>query len=304
MSSVAKLPSMAERSGSESLSHHEWPNGRDSTDWDCISRQMRRIVLEQSKRANVGHIGSALSVADILAALYGGVLHVADPDDPERDRFILSKGHAALALYAALSLRGWITEATWTPYCGRQLCSGVHPEHQPPRRRLLDRLAGAWLVVRRGRGAGGPSAALARGASSCWSATPSATRARSGKRSCSPPITAWPTSIAIIDLNGQQALGYTDDVLALSPLAERWRAFGWDVHEVDGHDVAAHRARPSPASIRPAGQPHVLVAHTDLRQRRLVHGAARSGGTTCRCPTPSTTQALRGDRSCHDESKP
>ncbi len=61
---------------------------------------LRRIVLEQSKRANVGHIGSALSIADILAALYGAILSLPDPDDPERDRFILSKGHAALAIYA------------------------------------------------------------------------------------------------------------------------------------------------------------------------------------------------------------
>ena len=65
---------------------------------------LRRIVLEQSKRANVGHIGSALSVVDILAALYGDILSLPDPDDPERDRFILYKGHAALALYAALQL--------------------------------------------------------------------------------------------------------------------------------------------------------------------------------------------------------
>ena len=67
-----------------------------------LSARIRRIVLEQSKRANVGHIGSALSIADIVAALYGAILQVDDPDDPDRDRFVLSKGHAALALYAAL----------------------------------------------------------------------------------------------------------------------------------------------------------------------------------------------------------
>ena len=68
---------------------------------------LRRLILEQSKRANVGHIGSALSVADIIAALYSGILRLERPTDPERDRFILSKGHAALALYAALHLRGF-----------------------------------------------------------------------------------------------------------------------------------------------------------------------------------------------------
>ena len=80
--------------------------------------QLRRIVLQQSKRANVGHIGSALSVADILAALYGGVLRVEDPADVERDRFVLSKGHAALALYAALHLRGWLAAELLDTYAG------------------------------------------------------------------------------------------------------------------------------------------------------------------------------------------
>jgi len=88
---------------------------------------LRRIILEQSKRANVGHIGSALSVADILAALYSGILRIERPDDPERDRFILSKGHAALALYAALHLRGLLDAETLDTYCGDGSLLGVHP---------------------------------------------------------------------------------------------------------------------------------------------------------------------------------
>src|SRR5438132_815530 len=89
---------------------------------------IRRIVLEQSKRAHVGHIGSALSIAEIIAALYGHVLHVRDPADPDRDRFVLSKGHAALALYAALYLRGWITQEQLNTYCADASLLGVHPE--------------------------------------------------------------------------------------------------------------------------------------------------------------------------------
>ena len=64
--------------------------------------RIRQLILEMAKRAGVGHIGSALSIADIIAALYGDVLRIVHPDDPNRDRFILSKGHAAMALYAAL----------------------------------------------------------------------------------------------------------------------------------------------------------------------------------------------------------
>ena len=91
-------------------------------------RQIRRIVLEQSRRAHVGHIGSALCVADIVAVLYGRVLQITEPSDPERDRFVLSKGHAALALYAALHIRGWISEEQLNTYCSDGTLLGVHPE--------------------------------------------------------------------------------------------------------------------------------------------------------------------------------
>jgi transketolase len=67
--------------------------------------------------------------------------------------------------------------------------------------------------------------------------------------------------VAIIDLNGQQALGHTEEVLSLSPMEERWRAFGWDTHVVDGHDVAALTQTVSSLDTR-SGPPHVLVAHT------------------------------------------
>src|SRR5262249_8253262 len=90
--------------------------------------QLRRIILEQSKRARVGHIGSALSVADLIASLYDRVLRIAAPDDPERDRFVLSKGHAALALYGALFLKGWMTQEDLDTYCGDGSLLGVHPE--------------------------------------------------------------------------------------------------------------------------------------------------------------------------------
>jgi transketolase len=70
-----------------------------------------------------------LSIADIVAALYADVLRISDPDDPNRDRFILSKGHAALALYAVLFLKGWITEEELNTYCADGSLLGVHPEH-------------------------------------------------------------------------------------------------------------------------------------------------------------------------------
>src|SRR4051812_29861783 len=103
-----------------------------STNASTTSRQIRQIVLKQSKRANVGHIGSSLSVADLIGTLYTDILNIPAPDDPERDRFILSKGHAALAVYAALSLKGWISEADLDTYCGDDSLLGVHPERALP----------------------------------------------------------------------------------------------------------------------------------------------------------------------------
>ena len=130
----------------------------------------------------------------------------------------------------------------------------------------LSLAAGAALAGRLQGSSGGRSAS---------SAMRSATRDRSGRPSCSPPTTACRISSPIVDLNGQQALGYTKDVLDLSPMADRWRAFGWDVHEVDGHDPVA-------------------LART-ISQARHDGRAAR----TCSSPTRSSARASpswRADR--------
>src|SRR5690349_16369194 len=100
------------------------PSARAVWKADCVTdrsevfaREIRRIVLEQSWRAKVGHIGSALSIADVIAVLYCGVLRGVGGDD-DRDRFVLSKGHAALALYAALHLRGLASADELDSFCG------------------------------------------------------------------------------------------------------------------------------------------------------------------------------------------
>src|SRR5579872_7007724 len=89
---------------------------------------IRRIVLEQSKRAHVGHIGSALSIADLVGAVFS-VIGAPDPSDGDRDRFVLSKGHAALALYAALSVVGTLSNDDLATFCADDSLLGVHPEH-------------------------------------------------------------------------------------------------------------------------------------------------------------------------------
>ena len=222
--------------------------------------QIRRIILEQSRRAQVGHIGCSLSVADIVAVLFGDTLRIPSPEDPERDRFVLSKGHAALAFYAALFLRGWLDEARLNTYCGDGSRLGVHPEYglrgvdfaTGSLGHGLSMAAGAALAARLQRSPRRAFTLLSDAEcneGSVWEAVMFAAHHRLANL------------IAVVDLNGQQALGYTDQVLSLQPLADRWRAFGWDVHEVDGHDVPAMEktiARLDTAT----GRPHVLIART------------------------------------------
>ena len=95
-----------------------------------MSRTMRRWIIEQSLSSNVGHVGSALSIVEIVAALWGGVLSDPGTDRPERDRFILSKGHAASALYATLAHRGFFPRAMLDTYCqdGALLAEHPHPD--------------------------------------------------------------------------------------------------------------------------------------------------------------------------------
>src|SRR5579872_3794291 len=94
-------------------------------------QQMRRIILRESRRANVGHIGCCLCVVEILAAIYS-VLKASSPRAPDRDRFVLSKGHAALALYAALAVKGWLSHDELDQFCGDGSRIAVHPEHTVP----------------------------------------------------------------------------------------------------------------------------------------------------------------------------
>jgi transketolase len=225
-----------------------------------LSSRIRQMILRCAKRANVGHIGSALSTVEILAALYWHVLRIPAPEDPQRDRFILSKGHAALALYVTLFLKKWITEKELVTYCMDDSLLGVHPDH------LL-------------RGVDFSTGSLGHGLSLGAGAALAARLSNSSRRVCVLVSDAecnagslWESVmfaahhrlsnlIAVIDLNGQQALDYTERVLDLSPLSQRWRAFGWDVHEVDGHDIESISTTANELATI-SGPPHAIIART------------------------------------------
>ena len=230
-----------------------------ATQQRVLSSQIRRAVLEQSKRAGVGHIGSALSVADLLAVLFGGVMRIPAPDDSERDRFVLSKGHAALALYAALHATGCLSGEELGSFCVDGSAIATHPDHLV---RGIDFSTGS---LGQGLAYGVGSALAARmqharrrafvlmsdaecNEGSIWEGAMFAAHHRLGN------------VIVLVDVNGQQALGRTRDILDLEPLSSRWRAFGWDVHDIDGHDADA--LNHALAGLDADGDPHVVLART------------------------------------------
>jgi transketolase len=226
------------------------------------SVQIRRIILQQAKRAKVGHIGSALSVADIISVLYGSVLRITDAGHPDRDRFILSNGHSALALYAALYLKGWLTGEDLEKYCTDDSLLGVHPECKVNGIDFctgslghgLTYGAGAALAARLQKSLRRIYVLLSDGEcneGSVWEAVMFAAHHNLSNL------------VVIIDLNGQQALGYTDQVLNLNPMVDRWKAFGWDTHEADGHNVKELTDEIN-SLITTSGPPHVIIASTVL----------------------------------------
>lgn len=229
-----------------------------TTELPALAHRIRKSVIEESYRAEVGHIGSALCVADILAVLFGEVLHLEGGND--RDRLILSKGHAALALYAALAGSGRMSAKTLASFGTDGTPLGAHPEHVVPGIDFSTGSLGHGLSI----GAGAALGARLEGSErrsfvlisdaelnegSVWEAAMFAAQQRLGRL------------VAILDLNGQQALGYTSDVLDLDPVADRFSQFGWSVEEVDGHDLdQLSRCLDADAEVR--APPRLVIAKT------------------------------------------
>lgn len=228
-----------------------------------LARRIRIAALRMTSAGGGSHIGSAFSCADILAVLYGGVLRVdaARPRWPERDRFVLSKGHAGVALYAALAERGFLPPAALETYYQDGSRLSGHVSHKGvPGVELSTGSLGHGLAVAAGMAYAGRLAGrdfrvvalLSDGEcdeGSNWEAILFAAHHQLANLT------------AIIDYNRIQSLAAVEDTLGLEPFAAKWRSFGWRVHEVDGHDHAALRGAlldRDPA----ARQPTCVIAHT------------------------------------------
>lgn len=240
-----------------------YPAQNDLETLRAIARQLRLDILEATTHAGSGHPSSSFSAVEIVTALFfGGVLRYRAPEPawPARDRFILSKGHAAPLLYAALARAGYFPPAELARL--RQLDSPVqgHPiQGLLPGVEATTGSLGQGLSVGLGHVLGGRLNGLdyrvyvLLGDGECqagqvWEA------AMAGAHFKADRLTA------IVDYNKHQEMGPVSREMALEPLAEKWRSFGWDAQEVDGHDLAALipalKAPPNP------GRPAVLIAHT------------------------------------------
>jgi transketolase len=232
-------------------------------DLRALARRLRAQSLRIVHRANASHIGSCLSIADVLAVLYGQVLRVDPrrPHWPDRDRFVLSKGHAAVVVYAVLAERGFFPPQ-WLETYGQDgsKLAGHLAHHGVPGVEVSTGSLGHGLSIGCGMALAGKRegrpyrvfALLSDGEcdeGAVWEAALFA------------PHHRLDNLVAIVDYNRMQSFGPVAEVLALEPLADKWRAFGWAVREIDGHDVAEIRAGLAnlPAEV---GRPMVVIAHT------------------------------------------
>ena len=228
-----------------------------------LARAVRGHALRMTHRARASHIGSCLSIADILSVLYAEVLrhNPATPVAPDRDRFILSKGHGAAALYAVLAECGFFPVEWLDGYCqeGSPLV-GHASSHGVPGVEVSTGSLGHGLPIgcgmalhaRRARARHRVFVLLSDGEldeGSNWEAALFAHHHRLGNLT------------AVVDFNKIQSFGRVDEVLALEPLAAKWRAFGWQVEELDGHDHAALSAALTRLHLD-GDLPSVVIAHT------------------------------------------
>jgi transketolase len=228
-----------------------------------IAQQIRRRVIELSHQAGTPHLGSSLSCIDILVAAYWTALRIdpRHPRDPSRDRFILSKGHAALALYVALAQRGFFPAELLETY---NADGGVLAEHPGPRCVPGVEAATGSLGHGLSLGLGMALAGRIEGHTFRVYALLSDGECNEGsvwEAAMFAPARGLENVCAIIDYNKWQATARSDETLQLAPLADKWRSFGWSAYEVDGHDLeqltAALERVPDGS-----GKPVAIVAHT------------------------------------------
>lgn len=217
-----------------------WPTKAEIEFLRSKAQFIRLETIRLIEIAKVGHYTSVFSAAEAFAALHYDVMSInrANPKDPERDRFLMGKGHAAVGLFPIYQEFGWITKEVLDGYTRLGNPLGDHPDmRKVPGVDFSSGSIGHALSAGVGIAMGGRLAGrdfttfvmtgdgeMQEG--QVWEAALSAAHHRLRKLVC------------IVDRNGYQLDGAVDDVIGIEPLDEKWRAFGWDVHVVDGHDLS------------------------------------------------------------------
>jgi len=229
-----------------------------------FAKKIRRHLVTMSHNAQAAHLGSALSCVDILVAAYWGSGLNVGPEyenNLQRDRIILSKGHAAAALYSVLAVKGYFSENALSTYGCYKTCLPEHPKMccvpgvevatgslghglslgvgMALAAKIQQRLSKSIVIMSDGECNEG----------SVWEAAMFA------------PAHSLERVMVIVDFNLWQATGRSREIMSLQPLADKWRAFGWDAVEVDGHDIHA-LAGAIFALPNGSGKPVAVIAHT------------------------------------------
>ena len=228
------------------------------------ARKIRKHILDMGKHAggHAAHMGGALSIADAMAVLYFGVTNLREKGmgSPERDRVILSKGHASLGLYASLVEAGIMDEAQKETFEDDNSALLGHP--------VRNRVLGIEFT----NGSLGMGLSLGTGVAIACRKRNLASRVFVilGDGECnegsvweafmSAPLFKLDNLVALVDCNGFQLSGATDEVMPMGDLEEKIRAFGWDVERVNGHDIRALCGALAPRASR--GRPLAIIMDT------------------------------------------
>jgi transketolase len=226
------------------------------------AKLIRAQAVKMVHRSRASHLGSCLSIADILASLYWRVLRIdpANPEWPQRDRLILSKGHAAAILYATLAERGFFSTAELESYGQNGSRLTGHVTSGVPGVELSSGSLGHGLPVGCGMALAGKRADLPFRTFVLLS-DGELDEGSNWESFLFAPQHELDNLIAIVDYNQIQSFGRTKDILDLEPLADKLRAFRWAVREVDGHNYQ-ELADAFDALPFGAGKPSIIIAHT------------------------------------------
>ena len=257
-----------------------------------VAARIRTHIVDMCALPEGGHLGGSFSCTEILTALYFSVLHIDPerPHDPDRDRFVLSKGHAAIGLYATLAERGFFDTEELAGYGqpGSRLMG--HPVRAVPGVEMPTgslghglALASGFAIANRLAGRDARSFVLMGDGElqegSVWEAAVAASTQRLDRL------------VAIVDCNGLQLTGATKSIAPMEPLGARWRAFGWAVKEMDGHNAEKVAETINAAPWEP-GKPSVLIART-VKGQGLPFLADRTASHFVKLSQRNHARALR-----------